>query len=535
MSISYPGSVLTDLGGYAVKKAAVIGLALSLMAFGITPASAEDAYNPDAVSSPDGTATFQVGEEGVSIHYSMLTAGNEDGSSQRTCESVSDPECSSSQVEYMSSNAILKVCTSSSENNCVVRLEMAGEDGIFYPASYVRNTVGMEFAANPARGFMGATTPSLWSLPEVPSASGTTDYAVIVRAETGMDWRTGRFITDGLVASVRPYRAQAGNYESPYQRTTDKNHRGERGIGIGGGGYECAWSETGTCGVLQDFAANTRVKLTIRITNQVGGWFKGRIKDPLIGVTQPRSGVNEITVEAAPAEVPRMIYQTSLDSLTATEREFGMDNGMAGGFEEGFISWARASDSSTFGYLNYIRPKVKDTTSGINTFWNFSSSGKQFGNSCLGDTSKVLGIVTTNAMAYDGGAPKFQNGFLKYQVAGLHYQPDGTTLVQGSYDLVIRSEVARCLYGFSKAPLSAKISVVGVGDKSIATTIVSEKNGWLKLAAYGFTFSKKTLRVKVTKAKPKRITCVSVADPTQIKKVKAVKPKCPKGYKKKKR
>jgi hypothetical protein len=138
-------------------------------------------------------------------------------------------------------------------------------------------------------------------------------------------------------------------------------------------------------------------------------------------------------------------------------------------------------------------------------------------------------------MAYDGGAPKFQNGFLNYQVAGLHYQPDGTTLVQGSYDLVIRSEVARCLYGFSRAPLSAKISVVGVGDKSIATTIVSEKNGWLKLAAYGFTFSKKTLRVKVTKAKPKRITCVSVADPTQIKKVKAVKPKCPKGYKKKKR
>jgi hypothetical protein len=59
------------------------------------------------------------------------------------------------------------------------------------------------------------------------------------------------------------------------------------------------------------------------------------------------------------------------------------------------------------------------------------------------------------------------------------------------------------LYGFSNAPLSATISVTGGADKTIATTVVSEKNGWLKMAAYGFTFSNKTIKVKVTKAKPK--------------------------------
>jgi hypothetical protein len=171
-----------------------------------------------------------------------------------------------------------------------------------------------------------------------------------------------------------------------------------------------------------------------------------------------------------------------------------------------------------------------DKTTGINTVWNFSSSGQHQGNSCLSDTSQVLGIVTTNAMAYDGGVPKFSNGFLSYQVAGLHYKPDGVTKIQGSYDLVMRSEVARCLYGFSRAPLSATISVVGDGDKTIATTVVSEKNGWLKLAAYGFTFSKKTIRAKITKAKPTSITCVATADPAKSKKVRAVNPKCPKGF-----
>jgi hypothetical protein len=95
----------------------------------------------------------------------------------------------------------------------------------------------------------------------------------------------------------------------------------------------------------------------------------------------------------------------------------------------------------------------------------------------------------------------------------------------------MRSEVARCLYGFANAPLSATISVVGGGDKTIATTIVNEKNGWLKLAAYGFTFSKKTIRAKITKAKPTTITCVATADAAKTKKFRAVNPKCPKGFK----
>jgi hypothetical protein len=511
-----------------MKKLASIALALVLIGTGAAPSSAQDAYNPDIIPPAQGTAIFQVGEEGSSIHYSTLFAQNRSGGA--TCDSMSDAECSSSNTDGIVASSILKVCSSSSENNCVLRLEMAGADGIFYQASFVRNANGMQFPANSSTGYSGATTPALFSLPQVPSASGTTDYAVIVRAESRLIWREGKFKTSGVFASVRPFRAQAGNYKAPFQAITEKNHRGDKGLSIGNHGYECAWSENGTCGVLQDFAANTRVRLTIRITSDVGGWFKGRIKNPLISVAQPSSSINEITVEAAPAEVSRMVYKTSIADLTPTEREYGMLNGMAGSWDSQFISWAGSSYSSTFGYLNYLRPKVKDTTSATNTFWNFSSSGEQQGNSCLSDTSKVLGIVTTNAMAYDGGVPKFSNGFLNYQVAGLHYQPDGTTKVQGSYDLVIRSEVARCLYGFSRAPLSATISVVGDGDKSIATTVVSEKNGWLKLAAYGFTFSKKTIRAKITKAKATTITCVANADAAKTKKVRAVNPKCPKGF-----
>lgn len=57
----------------------------------------------------------------------------------------------------------------------------------------------------------------------------------------------------------------------------------------------------------------------------------------------------------------------------------------------------------------------------------------------------------------------------------MHFLPDGSTLATGTYDLVMRSEVARCLYGFSSAPVSASVSITGSDQTSVATTLVNEK------------------------------------------------------------
>jgi hypothetical protein len=72
---------------------------------------------------------------------------------------------------------------------------------------------------------------------------------------------------------------------------------------------------------------------------------------------------------------------------------------------------------------------------------------------------------------------------------------------------------------------------------NVATIVVNEKNGWLTLAAYNFTFSAPTVSVKLTQDKPKvvtppkpvikKITCVKGK---VTKKITAT--KCPTGYKK---
>ena len=148
-------------------------------------------------------------------------------------------------------------------------------------------------------------------------------------------------------------------------------------------------------------------------------------------------------------------------------------------------------------------------------------------------------------MGYDGTAPKFVDGFLNYRVTGFHFAADGVTPNLGTYDLLMRSDAARCLYGFSNAPVSATVSITGAdGATNVATTVVSERDGWLKMKAAGFTFSEKNIKLKITQAaevENKVATPVAVVKKTTItcvkgkvtKKVTAVKPACPSGFKKK--
>jgi hypothetical protein len=128
-------------------------------------------------------------------------------------------------------------------------------------------------------------------------------------------------------------------------------------------------------------------------------------------------------------------------------------------------------------------------------------------------------------------------------VASTHYEADGTTIFKGTYELIMSSSVARCIYKFTSAPISASVSITSEnGEANVATTVVNERNGWLKLGAYGFTFSSPTVRVKLEQevivppvvkpvaVKKTSITCVKGKS---SKKVTAVNPKCPAGFKKK--
>lgn len=170
---------------------------------------------------------------------------------------------------------------------------------------------------------------------------------------------------------------------------------------------------------------------------------------------------------------------------------------------------------------------------------------------CTPSSGSLTGLVLTNSMAYSSGPPAFdaQTGSLVYTLASPHLEANGE-VARGTYDLSIRSEVARCIYGFSSAPIKAEISIAGEdGEKRVATTIVNEKDGWLYLTARGFTYSAPVITVKLsqdqvkkeektaTAAKvstiKKKATSITCTKGKVTKKFVGANAKCPKGYLKK--
>ena len=156
-------------------------------------------------------------------------------------------------------------------------------------------------------------------------------------------------------------------------------------------------------------------------------------------------------------------------------------------------------------------------------------------------------------MVYSQGPPVYneKEQSLDYKVLSPHYDEVGKENL-GTYDLLIDGKVARCIYGFSNAPVKAQIEVLSDnGEAKIATTILAEKDPWIYLSANGFSFSQPTVRVRLSQEKPvvlpvepPKVAVEPVAKPSPkksiicvkgkvTKKVTATKPKCPAGWKKK--
>jgi hypothetical protein len=301
-------------------------------------------------------------------------------------------------------------------------------------------------------------------------------------------------------------------------------------------GYDCFATDYGKCWMRTNFGPDTRVELELRLPNTLSGWLHGRLNDSSLKIEPFSEDSMKISVAADPVTIPVM-YAVVDEKQSNSELQAALQSGGfgTGGFNSGNggLEWKLYSSESweAMRLVSGFSKQVEDRAVATQSVWRFKSIWADTGNKCLDARGKLIGLVTTNAIAYEAGPPSFDRGSLNYKTAGLHLNADGQ-VVQGSYNLIIRSETARCLYGFSKAPLSASISVSGDGDRSIATTVVGEKDGWLSLRAEGFTFSQKTIKVKLSQKKTS-ITCVAKSNSKKTKKVTGYSPKCPSGFRRK--
>ncbi len=519
--------------------ATAIAIVLALGA-GISPASAKGWDFPEANSVPAGSTLVAINEPSYfdtwNSWYSVGDMTNGARPESHICPAGPDAtNCDPSKFQ-LHALSLLGPCETATSENCIAGISFANAEGTKTAAVLDRVIGGTTYEGKPELNLVGASEISLWKAEGFNHGGGGNTYAAAIKLDQWLDKNTGKYAVNAFSATLIPYTNRGPGMAPKHQETKDAD--GVTRIGTIHDAT-CTWADSQGCGLPEDFADNVRVELSLRLSNQVTGWFRGRIRAPEAAISQFSATNNNVILSGEPVTVPRFSTyitaentpEVAIPALTAN----GGKNPNAPLFSGRSIKDYFANNGQyVFQMMDWLRQASKDTAAGESRLWNFSTIDTRSNNKCMNDKSKVLGMVTTNATAYDGEVPTFKGGQLSYKVSGLHYAPDGKTLNEGSYDLVMRSDVARCLYGFSKAPVSATISVVGDGgENKVATTVVNEKDGWLRLAAYGFTYSSPTISVKLSQPKAAVKTTITCVKKKLVKKVTGTAPKCPAGYAKK--
>lgn len=490
--------------------------------------------------------------------------------SQRWCKDFKDPQCIK-EIESSGNfwtNQVLPPCENVNDLiNCVEAVNLIDSNGNKETLVMEKLIPGNTWPADTSTRVEAGSSSSRWV--SASKSNPEKGFKVTVSGGLALTMSSRTTVSSARLASfqasIEPYEKINGSYAPPYAYEPPS---GYRGFGGNTPNY-CIWVDTNECGVQTEFPEATKIELVLHLPTEISGWLLGRVDQPIFN--SQRLGVSRITgqdlsrmtISANPVKVP--LFSTKVDLVNAStelnshyqEIKFCKEKlpecaGYFGG------NLAGSYFDFTYKIFQLFEKNFNNTANIVVPRWSIrslSNLDRSYERCKSSSQDQVNGIVTTNSSIYQGSPPTFENESFTYKVAGLHLLPN-KEVFQGSYDLVLKSEFARCLYGFSNAPIQASVEVTNSdGSNKVVTNTFIEKNGWIYLSIKGFTFSQPTIKLKLSQEKVV-VTPSPTPSPTQIatpspspvsvrkstitcvkgkviKKITATSPKCPAGYKKK--
>jgi len=421
------------------------------------------------------------------------------------CKNLQDSACA--KTTNFSIFAILQPCKSESDLYCISDVyaktsagKVSGKFQENLPSAGPTDFVGDSSAGLPTGG-----PPSIWQIPGVKNSAGADTYTLFVSTR-GKGTRSS--------ASSQPT-FQFNEYTVAMYATSMKNGTYQLVTAEGSGldaivGGGCATNSESKCALRESFPMDgTSFGVTIRFPKAPSNWFYGRLSKPSFSLNKSASGNSVLLdVSGEPVAVPVLYGKNSWSTLPVNLQKYYQNGFPSVGKIYGISDpnqWdaTHLASSRDFDVLKEWLPLVKDTAVALTTQWYFKASNEGSDPRFNSTSDQVDGIVTSNATAYVPGPPTFnqQTQSLEYQVGAPHLTPSGATF-RGSYDLTIRADAARAIYGFAKnVPVKATVSIVSENGQEIAAQEqVGEKDGWFFLRAENFTFSSPKLRVKLTQS-----------------------------------
>lgn len=543
----------------------------------------DEHWTPIAAPDGEGWRSLYIGDnttlnrEPSLLYAEEARTGNATPNSYH-CVDVDSPKCI--ELSRIHLQAFLQPCSVEVTTNCIEAFyainaegdRITAESPLNYPTSSK-----WDFAGNDALNLPIGGTPTVWTIPGISHGGGNNQYMVQAFVTGGLNKPANskvtyeKFSIDNIVVNVSPVTLVSGRYSqqvaTDYTETPEKTPRGILHPSNEEWRY-CAMVSDGSCQKRQAFPENVRFGVKIKLQQKITGWLHGRIYKPDAVINTSADNSQTIEVSALPVRVPIVGEWFRWSELTPEIQQYVLDGKVYGGqgwftsknqANGNFQEMVGTSGQPSFEALSLWLPQIKDRASANPSTWAFYNLNDwelAGSSSCIREARDLVGLVTTNATVYLAGTPRFnlENQTLDYKVMAPHYTAKGE-IFKGTYDLKIKSNIARCIYGFSSAPVKASLSIISEnGTEQIATQTVNESDGWLSLSANGFTYSSPTIQVKVTQSKPavaiptakpaskeelqsqaapslKRSSILCAKGALQ-RRVTGLKPTCPQGYKK---
>jgi hypothetical protein len=486
------------------------------------------------------------------------TSGDSSILTKFQCQKIGDKGCEAEK--YFQYNALLGLCDSVNTTNCVTEVFATNTEGKRIVGKFVEDFPGKTaytYPGDPSVGLPAGASSFIVDFPDFPHPGGT-QYLMVAYLQGARGFGESKFHIENYNSAIFAISKKQGYFSMPGPEFNIRPDHKLAGRQSTGGDNRCVKSTKTECALSWPLPLNVSFGYTLKMREKIKGWFHGRLYDAQANITKASDGDQLLSVEGKPSVVPGIsawfkkdAYPAPLEKLYSTMPRVSVDtNGLGWQSSDGKINDGPDGlpysilkqyfgyDDGGFREVSAWIDAVGDKATYAPTVWSIRSMESQQYESCMKGSDSLSGIVTTNSTMYIGNPPTFNSSdqTLDYKVMSPHFLPDGSVF-KGSYDLVIKSDVARCIYGFSSAPISATISVVSSdGTAQVATTLVREKDGWLSLSAKNFSFSSPTVKVALTQAgskapaKKSTITCVKGKT---TKKVVGSKPVCPAGFKKK--
>jgi len=573
-----------------MKKLLVVVLGVAMLVMAIPPVTAADTpdewWTPSASPQGEGWRSLFLSDgstlnrEPSRLFARTAMFDSQVGTPTFHCATIDSPKCI--ELNQITASAFLQPCSIVIPTNCIEsfyaidpfgnRLEAVNP--VPYPPS-----APLDFNGDDALNLPTGGAPTIWEIPGATHGGSGNSYILQAFTSSNLNKSVNtkvsneKFKMSRMTVNVAPVTMINGRYVRQIaQDSTQTNGGSASGVRHDSADEwrYCAMIDNGTCAKRQPFVEGYRFGVKIRLQQKLSGWLHGRIYNPNVTISTNAAQEQIIEVSASPVIVPVVGEWYRWENLTPEIQKYILDGKVEGGQGQwdakslatgNYQEIVSTSGQKTMDALALWIPQIQDKASASQSTWTFSTLSRwemNDANACIKDADDLVGFVTTNAAAYSAGPPAFNRELqsLDYKVIAPHYTAKGEVF-KGSYDLKIRASIARCIYGFNESPIQGSISIVADdGSMQIATQTVSEKAGWLSLSANGFTYSSPTISAKLTQKAIEPVVVAPTPTPTPtpspvatvkpvvnkmtitckkgktIKKVTALKPVCPAGFKK---